>query len=343
MSLNSDSTLNSANDKMTKMTEMTDLNQSLIVNVAKDPESINFRLHKKTIKHSFCLYILFDLFFFLFVCTVHLIASILYYYKSNINHYFFCLLLSTSFFKISLKFIARKIDIVNMNFYINNINVNTRKKWYHYISMELFVEFCINFAYFIFYYYLFIFELSSADIYHVLFLIFSHLLSESCQSVLRFSKWYFDKTKLLHTKIQTYCNHDNNDNNNTICQKVQHFILQRFQDESDLNEWRIRHSLDFSIRYIVLILSFVLFGMLLVIIPHDAWLVSHKSDYENGILYLCLSVAFDFGYLILLFLFNYYSNDFNIWKPLTLMCNGNVKVFVCLLCMSVFFAFIITV
>ena len=178
-----------------------------------------------------------------------------------------------------------------MNFYINNINVNTRKKWYHYTSMELFVEFCINFAYFIFNYCLFIFELSSADIYHVLFLIFSHLSSESCQSVLRLSKWYFDKTKLLSTKMQTYWSCDNSDNSNTAGQKVQHFILQRLKDESNLNEWRIRHSLDFSIRCVVLILSFVLFGMLLVIIPHDAWLVSHKSGYENGILYFNMFIG----------------------------------------------------
>ena len=318
--------------------EMADLNESLIT--ANACESIGIRLQlARKVKHSFCLYIMFDFLFFLFVCSVHFIASILYYYKSNINHYFFYLLLSTSFFKITLKFVARKIDIINMNYnYDSTSNYNSSNKWYYYTSMEIFVEFCINFAYFIFYYYLFIFELSSADIYHVLFLIFLHLTSESCQSIIRFSKFYFDKTTLLLAKMQIHCN----DENNTLWKKVLQFILNKFQDPSNLNEWRIRHSLDFSIRCVIFIFSFVLFGILLVIIPHDAWLVSHKSDYYKGISYLCLSVSCDFAYFISLCLFNYYSNHFNIWKPLTVMCTANPKVFVCLLIMSVFFAFIIT-
>lgn len=206
------------------------------------------------------------------------------------------------------------------------MNYNSRKKWYHYVSMEMFVEFFINFVYFISYYYLFIFELSTLNTKKLLFLILQHLLSESCQSIVRFSTLYFNQTTLLCTKLKDYGN-----DRNTICKVFIFFLLNIFKDDSNLDEWKIRHSIDSSIRGIAFITSFVVFAIQLIAIPRRTWLVSNEYDYYIGIIYLFISFSFDVMYFCSLFLFNYFfNNHFNIWKPLTLIYISNYKVVLCL-------------
>ena len=95
-----------------------------------------------------------------------------------------------------------------------NCHYHKSKKWYHYVSMELFIEFTINFYYFVSYCEVFIYELSSIKhVWNVLEIVFLHLLSESCQSIIRFSAFYFDLKKKIYTRTQFY---DNNNNNSGV-------------------------------------------------------------------------------------------------------------------------------
>ena len=285
---------------------------------------------------SFVLCIVLILVLFLFFCQMFFVQMILYYYTKNINYYFYCLLFSTSCSKLLLKYISKKIDINNMNRNknYNNINCNYNcTAWYHYVSLELFIEFGINFVYFLNYYELFIHELSSKQIYKVFLLIFFHLLSESCQSILRFSSIYFKITKILYKTIQHYHTNDviinyNNINTkkNKMSQKFLSVLLNIFEDDSNIDEWRIRHSIDSCIRCISFICSFSLFAIRIAIIPSTEYLVSKKSNYYRGLFYCCLSFSCDLIYFLLIFLFNYcFNNHLNIWKPIMLIYAANDK------------------
>lgn len=117
--------------------------------------------YDEQLEHSLCLYIVYTSITFLFMCEMFFVDVILYYYTNNINYYFYVLLFSTSFCKIILKMVARKIDVSNMNYVRSCYNINfdsTRLTWCHYVSMQLFVEFTISLVYFINYYGLFIYE-----------------------------------------------------------------------------------------------------------------------------------------------------------------------------------------
>ena len=164
VNINSNST--SSTDRIEMCVHCQDLNQSLIKTqlqlepiLVENEENTNCKADaitgmRKKFQHSFGLFIVFTFVILAYVCTIFFLQRILYYYTANINYYFYCLLFLTSFFKLLLKFIARKIDINNMN-----CNCNSTK-WYHYISMELFIEFNVNLQYFTCYYTLFIYELS---------------------------------------------------------------------------------------------------------------------------------------------------------------------------------------
>ena len=206
-----------------------------------------------------------------------------------------------------------------------NCNVNhnhNSTKWYHHISMELYIEFIINFLYFINWYNLFIFELSSSNILQALLLIFLHLLSESChdQSIIRFSKFYFDQTNNIYSRIHNYYYNDIHSNNYNNCLNQSCFskvynemilvLMNRFEDDSNLHELRIRHSIDSSIRCICVICSFAVFRIQLILLPHHIFNVSSKSDFFNGVFCLFLSFSCDLIYFFCIFLFNYYTNHY---------------------------------
>ena len=68
--------------------------------------------------------------------------------------------------------------------------------------MEIsYIKFTINTVYFVTYYNLFFYELSSSNINDVLIIISSHLLSESIQSIFQFSQIYFDQRKNFFSKL----------------------------------------------------------------------------------------------------------------------------------------------
>ena len=320
--------VNNSNQRSTIEMSGQDLNQSLVnkqSQLIENEENINSNTYvitgmKKKFEHSFGLFIVFTFVIFAYLCTIFFVQEILSFYTKNVNYYFYCLLFFTSFFKLLLKFVARKIDINNMN-----CNHNSTK-WYHYISMELLIEFSVNFQYFVSYYLLFIYELSSLKhVSDVLEIIFLHLLSESCQSIIRFSSLYFDMTKRIYTTTQFY--HNNNQNNNGC--KLLSLFLNIFEDDSNNNEWKIRHSIDSSIRFISLICSFSFVVCELTTLPHAYFLISSNDNFNKGIFYFCLSFFCDLIYFLCLFVCNYYCNHgLNIWKPVVFMFNANVNVLV---------------
>ena len=321
-----DSFVNNATERIEMYGQ--DLNQSLInkrLELIENEENNKSNAYvitgmMKNFEHLFGLLIVFAFVVFVYFCVMYFVQTILFYYTKNINYYFYCLLFVTSFLKLLLKFLARKIDINNMN-----CNHNSTK-WYHYISMELLIEFTINFQYFANYYELFIYELSSLKhVWNVLEIIFLHLLSESCQSTIRFSSFYFDLTKKIYTTTQFY--HNNNNTNNGG--KLLSLLLNIFEDDSNNNEWKIRHSIDSSIRCMSLIFSFSFVVFQLFILPHAYFLISTNADFNDGIFYFCLSFLCDLMYFLCLFVCNYYCNHgFNIWKPVVFMFNANGNVLV---------------
>ena len=341
----------------------------------------NYSYSSKKSKYSFCIYIVFGILILLFDAEIYVVTRILYFYTSHVDYYFYCLLFSTSVSKTLLKFVANRIDSINMNY--------TRKfefispKWYRYISMEIFIEFSIDLVYYGGYYYLFIYELSHEtknNISQVLVLIFLHISSEAIQSIMKFSSFYFNQTNKIYRKIEDYYNHNYlynnvnmynntgnnnlniNNNNNNIKSKNsnnngsintanvkknpnKHFgsflslILYIFEDVSDLDEWRIRHAIDLSIRGIALCCMICWYAIALNIIPPSFFQVSSKSDYYRAIFYLGLSCFCDLTYFLCLFLVRYYfTKHFDIWKPLILIYTANAKVFLFIVSSSILFA-----
>ena len=204
--------------------------------------------------------------------------------------------------------------------------------------MELFVEMAISLVYFFNYYQLFVYEISSKDIWNVFLLILLHLLTESCQSIIRFSNIYFCATRKIYSQLQRY--YDNNTKDRfCTCRGLLSLLLNVFEDDSDLNEWRIRLSIDSSIRCISHIGAFSFFVLELFIYSYQALELPTKQDYYFAILYCAFSFSCDLIYFLFIFLFNYFNNYFNIWEPLVLMYAANKNVLLGGVFVSILFAF----
>ena len=314
--------------------------QSLIININSTElemdneiyDQVNWNSHL----YSFCLHFAFIWTLLIFFLLLFFNTEIFYFYTTNINYYFYFLLISTSFVKLIFKWIGRKMDIDNMNRRSRHShpssNNNNNNKWYHRISMEMFCEFFVNYVYFQSYYDMFIYELSSSTIDHVLLLIVQHLISESVQSIVRSSQWYFTQTTKLQKKFENYCDKMKNKNVKNFAQG----ILNKLDDQSNLNQWKIRHSIDSTIRFVGLFCAFVYFTIQFNVIPHDHWRVSNKSDYYNALFYFCLSFSCDLIYFLLWFVFNYYCNSFNALRPFVCTCVAHdINIIWLLLIMSV--------
>ena len=145
---------------------------------------------------------------------------------------------------------------------------------------------------------------------------------------------YFDVTTRLYSKMQ----HCSNFNHVDSC-KLLTFLLNVFEDDSNSEEWRIRHSIDASIRFISLVCAFIAFVIQIIVTNKTYFEVSTLSDYYNGIFYCCLSFSCDLIYFSFVFLFNYHCNNrFNIWKPIIFMHNASSQIWISLLCVSILFA-----
>ena len=266
--------------------------------------------------------------YFLFNGSLYLIYQVVYWYCEYTDKYivyFYSLLLVTSSFKIIIKFIARRIDICNMN---ASKQTNNGKKWYNFVSMEILTEFIVNMNYFIIYYGLFIIELWNTNVSKFIQIIILHILSELFQSTIRLSKIYFDTTIKICNKLSNY-----NCNCGLICNEKSWFftfLLNRFDSDSTFNEWRIRHSIDMAVRFITLLIVMTYNAIIVWIKGYNSFDTITKSEFEskldNFIIYMLIVFGCDLFYFLFVFLFHFYLSSFNIFQPFLLMNESNWKV-----------------
>ena len=99
------------------------LNQLLVntgtqLEIIENEENININSNTykiTTMRKQQCLFTVFTFVIFGYFCAMYFVQAILAFYTKNTKYYFYCLLFLTSFFKLLLKHIAKKIDINNMN------------------------------------------------------------------------------------------------------------------------------------------------------------------------------------------------------------------------------------
>ena len=191
--------------------------------------------------------------------------------EAKSGDYFYFLIGCITIFKQIFKFIARKIDIINVIIYSKHNNSPTEPSIFNFISFEICIEFIMSLIYFVNYYYVFVMELSRINENRIYIQIITiHVCSEIIQSIIRFSRLYYQWTSRFYVKCIQFVNtHKTNDNENKCSNciaKLLHIILVKlFQDDSTLDEWRIRHSIDMSIRvYSLTIASMYILAELLL-------------------------------------------------------------------------------
>ena len=107
----------------------------------------------------------------------------------------------------------------------------------------------MDMIYFLYYYNILITELAYTNNIWVFIQIEGiHVASEMCQSLIRFSHLYFTLQNKLYLKVKDW------------------YLVKFFQDESTIDEWRIRHSIDISMRFFAFMATFPIVIVWLTII-----------------------------------------------------------------------------
>lgn len=261
---------------------------------------------------SLIIFVGFDLMWMIF-CLSFWLGSSLKFLIYHASDYIYFLLLLTSLFKLLLKKIARKIDT-------RTININYTPVIIKQVSLELLIELVFDMIYFTNYYFYFIFELSKVSIITLLSrIVLIHIFTEIIQSTVRFSKIYFN----LALKVQKYLKSETSN-------YISRVLLRLIKDESNFDEWRIRQSVDMSLRIFSSIISFILNIIYTFGAGYQVWnrhgFFKNKHDFHSGIFYGCLAFVIDIVYFLLVFLINY--NTFNIWKPFLSIFSANGKIIV---------------
>ena len=296
-------------------------------------------------------FVIFWLIWMIFSIIFHLLTSI-NPQTVNLDYYFYFLLSMTAIFKLILKKLARFIDIIRKNNYHLHLS-NNKYAFVYFISFEILVEIVISILYFNVFYYFFIFELSIVKEYtQFVNITVLHVCSEIIQSLIRFSRSYFDVTsKLLNLMIGC------NDN-----LKMLNIIIALFKDDSSFFEWQTRHSIDMSMRVISTMIGFTNVLLYVFAIGYKIYGFKDKAQFHRGIIYFFISFTIDMVYFLLLFLFNYYNcknytccnfsgcnckengtkktQGFNVWKPFLNLFELNYKImFVTFLIASLLYQF----
>lgn len=292
--------------------------------------------------------------------------ALLDYHENNLTYIFISLCIISQIFKFGLKFVARRIDLIRTNCNFSSTKIQrlmhcgtstccacyaccacctcccdddrskhqrfcTNFEFINYISLELLMELVVSLVYYYFNVFFLIPELSTISNMNILLEIcFLHLLFEMLQSLLRFSKLYFDWTSNIIKKYQNN-DDDNNSGNKLLVFIVNKIVLPYFKDESTFDEWRTRHSVDTSIR------AFASMIMCVRIIVY--YFVSNQMYKVKSLtfMYFLIYVFVDVSYFVVLFLVNLKYNDFNIWKPFLTMFKSDKKIFLALFAASYFF------
>ena len=116
-------------------------------------------------------------------------------------------------------------------------------------------------------------------------------------------------------------------------------IVHLLKDDCSFDEWRIRHSIDMSIKVLSLLCSFVTFLVMALVLGKRGLYISSEKEYHNGIWLMGLSFSIDVVYFLVVFLIN--CSYFNIWKPLLFMHVSNNKVILALFILSFLYALLI--
>ena len=281
-----------------------------------------------------------------FNCATYLLSTI-DEYSINVQIYFYALCITVFSFRVILKQIARRIDIFNVEqsthniSYTHNINITIadetqnynyydyqnkhRYSYVHLISLEILMELLVNCVYFRLYYSFLVWHLSTVQISHggLFFEVESyHILTEVIQSTVRFSAWYF----YVSSRIVDFCERKFNK-----CS----FIVEFFQDDSTLNEWRTRQSIDMSMRIFASTTQFITAMIYMYVKGRSTWGFGNAATFDRGILYCSISFAIDVLYFFLVFLYNLWCQQFNVWSPLLTIFQANSKIVIALFCVAV--------
>ena len=257
-----------------------------------------------------------------FLCTFYFIFRILGWFVFYLLYYavdkasigfFGCLLIFTSFFKFVFKYIAKnKHDIVTASLDKNN--------WYEFVSFEITIEFSLTAIYYWTYYNSFILELSQTnDVNKYISVVCIHMFSEIFQSTTRFSKLYFDSTNKFYLQLHEY--------NISYNSRILNMFLNFIQDESTFMEWKIRHSIDMSIRFLAFVCTTSTFLVEYCILDYEYFGIPNRSASYRALLYFFVTVSMDIVYFLLLFVIHLYFFNYNVWKPFLLMYSSDYRVF----------------
>ena len=105
------------------------------------------------------------------------------------------------------------------------------------------------------------------------------------------------------------------------------FIRINFGDDSNYQQWRIRQSIDMSLRVLSLLICFITAFMKIVASGYENYsqFIS-QQEFFHGIVFGVVSMSIEIAYFgLLMIVYRYYYN-FNVWKPFLTMYQCNHKV-----------------
>ena len=265
----------------------------------------------------------------IFGWVIYFLSNITQILFNNITQYYFaCLLILTTILKILLKKIARKIDIIRINSYSNYSynNNNGKSQFLEKISFEMFLEYIVSLWYYYVYYANFVAECALANLNTFLFkVLLLHMFAEICQSLIRFSKQYYDITLKLYNQFNNYDSMKNS------------WLLNLLKDKSSFDEWRTRQSIDMSLRYFAVTMAIFVIGAsnvadVIIAAIEQTQVIKDAHDFET-LLYVLISILVDQVYFAFIFVM-YNGNicnisngtSLNIFEPVLSIFETNRKI-----------------
>ena len=150
-----------------------------------------------------------------------------------------------------------------------------------------------------------------------------HMLIEIYHCSVRPSTTYYDITTILLKRSKI------NNNKNII------YKFLNINDDSTLFEWRIRCSLDITMKFMASIISTIIV-LIEVLMSGNNKYILNKTDYNRGLYYNIISVGIESGYFILAYIIFIKIYQFNVIEPFWVLFKEARKITVILV--SIFMA-----
>ena len=268
-------------------------------------------------------------------------------YKKHVLSYFWYLLGVTFCFKIILKSIAKQLDSLKMRLFdeCNHDDGEEEKRLQahllqfgdgqrsrtcgfgfnydvlYFVSAEILTELIISTVYYYQYIYYVMIELAYIDdIKYSARVIVYHLVSEMLQSMLRLSHFYHSKANNIANNIAQSVGQD--DSTNSIINKIKNFFVLMLNDDCSFIEWKIRQSIDLSLRCVAMIISQIMRVLFFLCLGRRYFDMTQKQYYRSMYYFGILSIV-DYLYFLVLFLIHYYygcnnnnnTSSFNVFQP----------------------------